>query len=249
MRLDQAVAARFPHLSRRQARALIAEHRVLVNERPVSVASREVRDSDRIALIAAVPSIEILRLTEGFVAVNKPAGIPTQPARDRKRPSLQELVAAQLKQQRMPAQIFVVHRLDTGTSGAVVFARTRDAAATLSGVFASRQIRKTYLARVDGTIEHPITIDSPIAGKEALTLVRPSAGGLVEVEIQTGRTHQIRIHLASIGHPVVGDRRYGGPKGPRLMLHAWKLDGDVLGSIEAPPPDDLIRSPVAWNPK
>lgn len=249
MRLDQAVAARFPELSRRQARALIAEHRVLVNERPVSVASREVRDSDRIALIAAVPAIEILKITDGFVAVNKPGGIPTQPSRDRRQPSLEELVAVQLKQQRMPAQIFPVHRLDMGTSGAVVFARTRDAAATLSGLFASRRIRKIYLARIEGTIDHEITIDSPIGGKEAMTIVRPAAGGLVEAEIHTGRTHQIRIHLASAGHPVAGDRRYGGPKAPRLMLHAWKLVGDVLGSIEAPPPDDLIRSPAPWNPK
>jgi 23S rRNA pseudouridine1911/1915/1917 synthase len=240
MRLDQAVAARFPRFSRRQARALIAEHRVLVNERPVSVASREVRDGDRIALIAEVPRIEILKITDGFVAVNKPAGIPTQPSRDRRQRSLEELVAVQLKQQRVSSQIFVVHRLDTGTSGAVVFARTRDAAASLSGLFASRQVRKIYLARVEGTINHEITVDSPIGGKEALTIVRPAVGGLVEAEIQTGRTHQIRVHLASIGHPVVGDRRYGGSKASRLMLHAWKLAADVIGAIEALPPHDLV---------
>jgi len=240
MRLDQAVAARFPELSRRQARALIAEHRVLVNERPVSVASREVREGDRVAIVAAVPEIEILRITEGFVAVNKPAGVPTQPTRDRGRTSLEELVALTLKRQRMPAQIFLVHRLDTGTSGAVVFARTRDAAASLSGLFASRQIRKIYLARVGGTVDHEITVESPVAGKEALTIVRPRGGGLVEAEIRTGRTHQIRIHLASIGHPVAGDRRYGGPKAARLMLHAWKIEGDVIGTIEAPLPSDFM---------
>lgn len=239
MRLDQALVARFPELSRRQARALIAEHRVLVNERPVSVASREVRDSDRVALVAAVPAVEILKITDGFVAVNKPSGIPTQPARDRQRRSLEELVAVQLKQQRMPSTIFVVHRLDTGTSGAVVFARTRDAAATLSGLFATRLIRKTYLARIDGTIDRETTIASPIAGKEARTIVRPTAAGLVEAEIESGRTHQIRVHLASIGHPVAGDRRYGGSKAPRLMLHAWKLHGDVIGSIEARLPADF----------
>jgi 23S rRNA-/tRNA-specific pseudouridylate synthase len=55
------------------------------------------------------------------------------------------------------------------------------------------------------------------------------------VRITTGRTHQIRRHLASIGHPVVGDRRYGGAKAPRLMLHAWKLEHDSIGTIEAPP--------------
>jgi 23S rRNA-/tRNA-specific pseudouridylate synthase len=61
----------------------------------------------------------------------------------------------------------------------------------------------------------------------------------VEVEIKTGRTHQIRIHLASIGHPVAGDRRYDGPPAPRLMLHAWKLEHELIGTVEAPPPAAL----------
>jgi 23S rRNA pseudouridine1911/1915/1917 synthase len=243
MRLDQAVAARFPHISRRQARELIAGRRVLVNERPVAIASREVREQDRIAVVDEKPHIDILKVTEGFVAVNKPAGMPTQPTRDRKQRSLEEMLRVEYR------SLFLVHRLDTGTSGIVVFARTRDAAASLSGLFASREIRKTYLARVAGAIEREMTIESPIGGKDALTTVRPRDDGLVEAEIRTGRTHQIRIHLASIGHPVIGDRRYGGPKAPRLMLHAWKLEHETIGALEAPPPDDLIRSPAPWKPK
>ena len=81
-----------------------------------------------------------------------------------------------------------------------------------------------------------ITIDSPIEGKEAITIVRPRGGSVVEAEILTGRTHQIRIHLASVGHAVAGDRRYGGPPAARLMLHAWKLEHEELGTIVAPPP-------------
>src|SRR5207302_286947 len=91
---------------------------------------------------------------------------------------------------------------------------------------ASRVIRKTYLAVVAGEIHDEVTIDSPIDGKEAITKVRPRGGNVVEAEILTGRTHQIRIHLASIGHAVAGDRRYGGPAAGRLMLHAWKLEHD-----------------------
>jgi|SRR5207245_3250065 len=237
MRLDQAVAARFPQISRRQARELIAQRRVLVNERPVAIASREVRDQDRIAIIEDTATVvQILKLTEGFVAVNKPAGMPAQPARDRKQISLDELLRSQFK------SIYLVHRIDTAASGVMIFARTRDAAASLSGLFSTRAIRKLYLARIDGAIDHPIAIESPIGGKEAVTFVRPRSDGVVEAEIQTGRTHQIRIHLASIGHPIVGDRRYGGSKADRLMLHAWKLDHETIGTIEAPPPDDLIRS-------
>jgi 23S rRNA-/tRNA-specific pseudouridylate synthase len=148
--------------------------------------------------------------------------------------SLEELVALELKRQRLPSALYVVHRLDTGTSGVVVFARTREAAATLSELFASQSMRKTYLARVEGLIDAPVTIDSPVGGKPARTFIRPRSDGWIEAEPESGRTHQIRVHLASIGHPVVGDRRYGGSKAPRLMLHAWRLEHEMLGTLEAP---------------
>ena len=240
MRLDQAVAARFPHLSRRQARELIAKRRVLVNERAVAIASREVDDGDRIAVVEETPALEILRVTDDFVAVNKPAGMPTQPARDRKQRSLEELLRTEFK------SIYLVHRLDTRASGVVIFARTSEAAAQLSDLFASRAIRKTYLARVEPPIAEPAVIDTPIDGRDAHTEVEP--GEPVVVRITTGRTHQIRKHLASIGHPVIGDRRYGGANAPRLMLHAWKLEHESFGAIEAPA-DDLIRSAAPWSPK
>src|ERR1700680_1110511 len=230
MRLDRAIAARFPDVSRRQARQLLTEHRILVNDRPVSIASREIDDSDRISIAGEKQSIEILAMTDAFVAVNKPSGIPTQPARDRVQRSLEELVGLQLKRRRLPSTVYVVHRLDTGTSGVVVFARSRDAAATLSELFASHAIRKTYLARVEGVVDAPATIDSPVGGKPARTMIRPRSDGWIEAEPESGRMHQIRIHLASIGHPVVGDQRYGGSKAPRLMLHAWKLEHEMLGT-------------------
>src|SRR5437899_5175940 len=129
MRLDQAIAVRFPDVSRRQARRLISEHRVLVNDRPVSIASREIDDRDRIRIAEEKPDIEILALTDGFIAVNKQSGMATQPTRDRRERSLEELLALELKGQRLPSALYVVHRLDTGTSGVVVFARTSDAAA------------------------------------------------------------------------------------------------------------------------
>jgi 23S rRNA-/tRNA-specific pseudouridylate synthase len=229
MRLDQAVAARHPEISRRKARELISERRVLVNDRPVGAASREVADSDRITIIETVPEIAVLRETEEWVAVNKPSGVPTQPPRDRSHRSLEELLRVQYR------SLFVVHRIDTGTSGVVVFAKTRDAAARLSELFASRTIRKTYLAVISGVIDAEIAIDTPVDGKDALTVIRPLRGSLVEADLHTGRTHQIRVHLSSIGHPVLGDRRYGGPSAPRLMLHAWRIAHESFGVIEAPP--------------
>ncbi len=238
MRLDQAVAVRHPDLSRRKARELIAQKRVLVNDRPVAVASREVGESDRITIIEAVPDIRVIHETADWIAVDKPAGMPTQPTRDRKQRSLEELLRMRHR------NLHLVHRIDTQTSGIVVFAKTRAAAATLSSLFASRKIRKTYLAVVEGAIERELTIESPIGGKDAHTIVRPQraldGATLVEAEILTGRMHQIRIHMKSIEHPVAGDRRYGSTRpAPRMLLHAWKLEHAYFGGelVAAVPPD------------
>ena len=229
MRLDQAIAARFPDLSRRKARELIAAGRVLVNQRAVRIASREVADDAQITIAEDVPPLGVIASTDEWIAIDKPAGIPSQPTRDRATLSAEEILRLQHR------QIFLVHRLDTPVSGVMLFARTRAAAAKFSELFATGVIRKTYLARVDEPVAET-TIDSPIDGKSALTIVRPLRGALVEVEIKTGRTHQIRRHLASIGHPILGDTRYGGAPAARLMLHAWKLEHASIGTLEAPPP-------------
>jgi RluA family pseudouridine synthase len=237
MRLDQALASRFPQLSRRKARELIAAGRVLVNQRPVRIASREVNASDEVTFVEDAPAVPLIAITDEWLAVNKPAGMPTQPPRDRRVRSLEELLRVEYR------EIYLVHRLDTPTSGVVLFARTRAATARFSELFATRAMRKIYAAIVAGAIESEVTIDSPIEGRDALTIVRPlsAAGGggatsRVEVEIKTGRTHQIRIHLASIGHPVASDRRYGELPTERLMLHAWKLEHASVGTLEAPIP-------------
>jgi len=235
MRLDQAIAQRFPQHSRRKARELIAARRVLVNDRPVAVASREVADSDRIVVVDESTPFDIIRENPNWVGVNKPAGLPTQPPADRSVRSLEELLRLKY------GELYLIHRLDTPASGIVLFARTRQYAARLSELFANRAVRKIYLARSAGAgaITSELTIDSPIDGKEAITIVRPRKGDLIEIEIKTGRTHQIRRHLASIGQPLDGDRRYGGRAAPRLMLHAWKLDLIEVGELVAPPPDSL----------
>lgn len=245
MRLDQAIAARFPGTSRRKARELLSQHRILLNDRPVSVASREVGPADRIAIVHADPDLAILRQSESWIAVDKPAGLAVQPDRERARRSVEELLRIQLKRSGDSHNLYVVHRLDTGTSGVVLFARTQPAAAELSRLFSEGAMKKTYVAMVEGVLDSVITINTPIRDRKALTHVRPLRSGangtVVEVEIETGRTHQIRIHLASIGHPVAGDRRYGSTiNTPRLMLHAWKLEHPSVGTLESPVPPDFV---------
>lgn len=237
MRLDQVIASRFPEISRRKARELIARKRVLVNERRVGIASREVAETDRIVIVEEDAEVPIIASTDDWVAIDKPTGMPTQPPRGRDVRSAEELLRVRF------GEIYLVHRIDTPTSGVVIFARTRAAAARLSELFATGAIRKTYVALVAGSIIAETTVDEPIEGREAKTIIRPlravDGPTLVEAEIMTGRTHQIRIHLASISHPVAGDRRYGGPPAPRLMLHAWKLEHRSVGSLIAPLPPEL----------
>lgn len=156
-----------------------------------------------------------------------------------------------------------VHRLDRETSGVLIVAKTRPAARYLSRAFALGMIKKTYLAVVEGVpsskkghITLPLRVEkgyrsrtSPeTRGMDALThysLLRRLDGGrsLLAVEIETGRTHQIRVHLASIGHPICGDRQYGNARGGgRLLLHAWKISFPHPGSgrmvfVTSPPPE------------
>jgi RluA family pseudouridine synthase len=243
VRLDQAIAARYPDISRRRARELIAARRVLVNERAVSIASRDVAAGDRIAVVDKVPEIIIIGERDDWVAVDKPAGMPTQPARDRKQRSLEELLRLRFR------EIWLVHRLDTPTSGIVLFAKTPDAAGRLSALFAAGQIRKTYLAILEGELHEERIVETPVQGRSARTMFHPQRSDgmtLAEVIIETGRTHQIRIHAASITHPVVGDRRYGsGARAERLMLHAWKLEHASVGALEAPAPTSFsFASPI-----
>lgn len=242
MRLDQAIAARYPDISRRKARELIAARRVLVNERAVSIASREVKPTDRVAVVEDAPEIVVIRASDEWIAVDKPAGMPTQPTRDRVQRSLEELLRLRYR------EIWLVHRLDTPTSGVVLFAKTSEAAARLSALFAGGEIRKTYLSILEGELQEERVVETPVQGKSARTTFRPKRSDgtttLAEVVIETGRTHQIRVHAASIGHPVAGDRRYGSGAGAkRLMLHAWKLEHASFGVLEAPPPTSFSFAP------
>jgi 23S rRNA pseudouridine1911/1915/1917 synthase len=168
----------------------------------------------------------------------------------------------------------IVHRLDKDTSGVMVVARTQEALRSLSAQFKNRIVKKHYVALVSGVIKKGSgTIEAGLGrhvkerkkisvhthkAREAITAYRVKErynnATLIEVEIKTGRTHQIRVHMAHVGHPVLGDRVYGGPKAAKLgdsvisrqMLHAETLSlmhpdtGNPL-SFSAPPPADMAE--------
>ena len=129
---------------------------------------------------------------------------------------------------------FTVHRLDRAANGLILVAHTKTIAAALSALFEERKVEKRYRALVTGdfsSLSNPIRVEEPIDGKEAISefsLQQVSADGersLVDIRIETGRKHQIRRHLASLGHPVIGDRMYGGAAQHtmNLQLTAWSL--------------------------
>ena len=198
--------------------------------------------------------LRILHEDDDIVVVDKPSGAAVHPAPGRSEPALTQELAARYPEMKgvgSAERPGVVHRLDIETSGVMVFARNRRVYLDLRGQFEShRDVVKTYLAVLHGAPKEPRgTLDGEIGarsgkkrmrvvesgGQRAVThwevLSRRGPVSLVEFRIETGRTHQIRVHAAFLGHPVVGDRLYGDAakdarlrrRPSRLLLHAVEL--------------------------
>jgi len=228
----------------------------------------------------AVPSVRVLYEDHWMIAVDKPPGMLSQPADSSVGPeqALDEVVLLQLAhdQGRRP-YLRMIHRLDRNTSGIVVFVRNKNASAPLTRAWRTGLVERLYLAVVEARTQFKKTeISVPIlrdpshkwrfqaadSGRQAVTQVRAissgSAHSVVLCRLMTGRTHQVRVHLAHIGHPVVGDCLYGARPAvdtPRTLLHAWAValphpeDGQRR-EIVAPIPDDVseLCSPMAGAP-
>ncbi|MBI2377332.1 MAG: RluA family pseudouridine synthase [Deltaproteobacteria bacterium] len=271
-RLDRAVAALVPGVSRRRARALIEAGAVFLDGRRCRIAGRPVAAGARIVAHvgpggqSADPPITVCYSDEEILVIAKEPGDHVNETETSARESLVG------KLSRATGQVFAVHRLDRETSGVIVFAKTLDVAGVLSKAFEERAVEKTYLALVEvapaeGLIELPIGEDPrrPRArkvvagGQVARTRVRVlstlGAIALVEARPETGRTHQIRVHLAHVGSPLLGDRLYGGPSAvrvgdevrevARVMLHAWRLEIPWHGArraFEVSPPADFVMA-------
>jgi RluA family pseudouridine synthase len=202
----------------------------------------------------------IIHRDDRILAVDKPAGLLVIPGRGPERgPALVDLLADHLG-----SRPLIVHRIDRETSGLVLFALDAATHRTLSLAFERRRVRKSYLALVQGEMSGGGSIDMPLRefgsgrvavddrGKASRTeyevVSRFQDSTLLEVHPVTGRRHQIRVHLYALGHPVLGDTRYGDPRpvggAARLMLHAWKLEllqdaGLALPPLVVPPPPDF----------
>lgn len=217
---------------------------------------------------ALPPELEIVHEDGWLVAVNKPPGLASQAPRERRPGELTvpEALALQLgARDGKRSELLLFHRLDRITSGILVLARHHESARSLSAAWGAGRAEKTYLAVVRGDPgAEPITVSDRIGrdrltpgrfradreGKPARTLLRRLAAhsglALVEARPLTGRSHQVRVHLAEAGTPVAGDRLYAGGRGtPRPFLHAWRLalphpHGGSPLRLEAPLPADML---------
>lgn len=250
MRLDVYVVQEYPRLSRAFAVKLIEEGAVRVNGKPEKPGYK-VRVSDTIeidfdeASLDVIPEIELPILYEDndVIVINKPIGVISH-ARGR---YWDEASVASFVRQRVADiegdRAGIVHRLDRATSGVMICAKNQAALSMLQKQFSQRNTKKTYTAIVQGEMNPPAAlIDMPIErnpkkpstfrvgpnGKAAQTYYETtrSVNGytLLELKPETGRTHQLRVHLEKQGHPIVGDVLYGGAEADRLYLHAHKLE-------------------------
>jgi 23S rRNA pseudouridine1911/1915/1917 synthase len=179
--------------------------------------------------------LDILYEDDALVFINKPAGIVVQQRmHEPDEPFLHDLVM------RHTSPAYLMQRLDRGTSGVIFFSKRGDLNVRLTRQFERKRIRKRYLAICDGELAERQTIDAPIlrigaikfgvrdGGKRAITHVAPLAaapsGSMLSIDLETGRTHQIRVHLAAISHPLAGDWLYGEKNAARPMLHAAELE-------------------------
>lgn len=252
IRLDVAVGKSMPLLSRAFIQKLCDSGKILVNNEPAKQGYR-LKENDQVEVnydqkeldtMPAIIDLPILYEDNDCVVINKPAGILTHTqSKFNNEPSVASFLrqhSAELSGERAG----VVHRLDRATSGVIIGARNSAALSFLQKQFSQRKAKKTYLAVVKGHLKQPeAVIDMPIErnpkapatfrvgsrGKSASTHYQVIEEGehnsLVELKPETGRTHQLRVHLAQIGHPIIGDPLYGHAQhGDRLFLLAKSLE-------------------------
>lgn len=275
MRLDSYVAQHWPDHSRAQWQKMIAAGYVTVDDVVISSSKHELNEDSHVQVSAPVSlqfddqTLPILYEDDDVIVINKPSGILSHAKGEQTEEfSVAEFMRTRTTDGAEGNRPGIVHRLDRETSGVMIAAKHSDAKRHLQKQFQDRKAKKTYIAIVRGIPKHPeANIDLPIernpkepskfrvgaSGKSAQTHYRVvkthNIFSLLELKPRTGRTHQLRVHLAHIGTPIAGDSWYGGGKSPigRLCLHASELEITLPGGIRktfvAPQPEDF----KAWQ--
>lgn len=285
MRLDQFVTKSVPDISRSYVQALINDGMVTVDGMDrrssfkISAGETvfvEIPETEPMELQPEAIPLDVLYEDDGIVVLNKPAGMVVHPAPGHPGGTLVNALLHHAPEISVSGSTRpgIVHRLDKDTSGVMVVAKTDRASHSLVDQWGQGKVRKRYLALVAGVVaEEEAIVDVPIArhrtdrkrmgvdrdGKSAVTqlsvIERFGETSLLDIDLRTGRTHQIRVHMAYIRHPIIGDKVYGGATSARLahefqarrqMLHAATLgfaipDSGESMEFEAPMPADMER--------
>lgn len=242
---------------------------IRVNDEQVTQHNHDLKAGDQVVVGAAArgvssarPQLDILYNDGELIAINKPAGLLSVSSPKSNDPHALGMLREQLSRRNKPVGLWPVHRIDRDTSGVLLFATSRKMREAVMKGWNTAE--KTYLAIVagcpkpaEGTIDQPLRLDEVIYqmhvgphpdAKRAVTHYttkrRVGQRTLLRVELETGRQHQIRAHLAWLGHPVIGDQRYG-TAGPRMGLHALRLSIIKPGMnsplvFETPAPADFL---------
>lgn len=229
-------------ISNKKAKELIDSGVVYVGDKKIKIA-RALMNKDTKFRVEKIDKIEIIYEDKDIIAINKPPLLDSYKVVDS-----------------IKKDVKLIHRLDRETSGILLLAKNEEFLKKAIEEFRAKRVKKIYTAWVDGIFFEETLIDKPIStfkragksfskidkrGKEAITIIRPiliqGKKSKVEIEIKTGRTHQIRVHLASIGYPIIGDEYYGSPtKSKRVLLHA-KYISLLKYSFEAEEPKDILK--------
>ena len=270
MTLHDRLRSLFPDASGRSVKQWLESGRVEVNGRPCRDGRVIVGPTDRVVLgtRGRVPfprGLGLVHEDTALIVVDKQPGLLSMATERERERTAYRLLWDYLAAQRPRARPFIVHRLDRETSGLLVFAKSPEAKQHLQAQFEERAVQRVYTALVKGHVrEQSGTLDSRLIedrslrvhtargpeGKTAITRYRVLARGqdttLLELSLDTGRRRQIRVQLAAIGHPIVGDREHGGPGGQfrRLCLHATRLGFIHPGSSKAMRFESA--APAAW---
>ena len=255
LRLDQALARLMPEHSRSRIQTWIDAGCVAIRGGAKATAKQKLYGGERIvvapppypqagAMLAQALPLVIVYEDEALIVVDKPAGLVVHPGSGNWVGTLANALLHHAPQLAAVSRAGIVHRLDKDTSGLLVVAKTPLSQTDLVRQLQARTVRREYLALAEGLITRGGKIDAPLgrhpvkrtsmavvaAGKRAITHYevreRFADSTLLSCRLETGRTHQIRVHLASLRHPIVGDRTYGRRHGiafHRQALHAWRL--------------------------
>ena len=280
-RADKLLVTLAPEFSRSYLQQLLERGHAWLDGQPLAQASRKLRVNQRLrvelvpteesrAFTPQAMALAVIHEDEHLLVLDKPAGLVVHPAPGHWSGTLLNGLLAHHASAASLARAGIVHRLDKDTSGVMVVGKTLQAVTALSRAIAAREVHRQYLALAHGTLVPPSQrIDAPIGrdpvsrirmavvaqGKPARTDVETlgAAGGIsaLRCTLHTGRTHQIRVHLAHAGHPLVADAVYGGKPAlglQRQALHARRLalQHPISGlplAFDCPPPDDFA---AAW---